>query len=289
MANKLKALAIVSAFLLAVFFFLPFFFTSRKALSTIEITPEAVLAKPVFALPTKLAAKAALIYDVETGKNLYQQFSTTPLATASVGKVMTALLAVENLPPTTELTLGADTFPLQKMINLMLLVSSNEAAEVIATAVGEKTQQSFTDLMNSRARELGLTQTFFLDASGLDWSDNFAGGYSSAQDLATLFAYVLKEQPVLLEATKESGLIIRASGGSLYYPENTNKAVAQIPDLLASKTGTTPLAGANLVTVFDRGLNQPVVAVILGSTPEERFVDMTKLVRAAYTYYSQPI
>ncbi len=244
------------------------------------------LESPKEFLAPNLVAKSALIYDMATDRFLFEQTSLTPLPTASLGKVMTALLATENLPATSTVTFAGDVFPLRKLINLTLLASINDGAEALAAAVAAQTGENFITLMNRRAADLGLRQTFFLDASGLDWSTNFAGGYSSARDLAHLFAHIIKNQPALLEATKETGYIIKSATGQLYYPANTNKAVSQIPDLLASKTGSTDLAGGNLVTVFDRGLNQPVVAVILGSTLEARFSDMTALTRAAMEHFA---
>ncbi|MEK7505151.1 MAG: hypothetical protein AAB589_02625 [Patescibacteria group bacterium] len=278
---KIKALMVGGLLLLVVFLVI----TERENLEPV-LTPVPI-PQTQFVVPKNILARAVLVYDLTTQQTLFAKQADRPLPTASLSKVMTALLATENLNATSTVALSEDFFSLTKLINLTLLASINDGAEALAMAVEQQTGKNFVETMNRRARELGLEQTFFLDASGLDWSTNLAGGYSSARDLATLFSYIVEQEPALLEATKETGLIIKSGTGQLYFPANTNKAASAIPDLLASKTGSTDLAGGNLVTVFDRGLNQPVIIVVLGSTLDGRFADTTTLAQATLEYFAK--
>jgi D-alanyl-D-alanine carboxypeptidase (penicillin-binding protein 5/6) len=126
-----------------------------------------------------------------------------------------------------------------------------------------------------------LNQTYFLDETGLDESETLSGGYGSAKDVALVLAYIYKINPRLIEATSKDVLTIESESGFIHTVHNTNKAFKNIPSLIGGKTGFTDLAGGNLAIVFDKGLGQPIIAVVLGSTKDERFVDMKKLVDAS--------
>ena len=97
--------------------------------------------------------------------------------------------------------------------------------------------------------------------------------------MAMLFEYALKNYPEVLEATRYKNLHF-ASTEKIYSVENTNVIVDQIPNLIASKTGYTDLAGGNLIIAFDAGLGRPIIITVLGSTEEGRFADVLKLVEA---------
>jgi len=134
----------------------------------------------------------------------------------------------------------------------------------------------FIDMMNKKAKEIGMKQTYFLNESGLDASENFAGSYGSAKDMALLFAYVLRSNHLLLEATSYEALDI-SSFEENHSASNTNKSIDNISGVIASKTGFTDLAGGNLVVVFDVGPLRPIIVSVLGSTAEGRFFDVEKL------------
>ena len=135
--------------------------------------------------------------------------------------------------------------------------------------------------MNAKARKLGLAQTYYLNATGLDGSEQVSGGYGSARDVAFLLAYIIKNAPHAISATRYSSVAVVSSQAS-YTAKNTNSSLPQIPGLIASKTGFTTLAGGNLAVVFDAGFNHPIAVVVLGSTREGRFRDVQKLVAASF-------
>jgi D-alanyl-D-alanine carboxypeptidase (penicillin-binding protein 5/6) len=126
----------------------------------------------------------------------------------------------------------------------------------------------------------------FTNATGLDVEGETLGGaYGSAHDVAMLLAYILKHHPDLIAATREPRLSVTALGGITHHIENTNVIAEDIPWLIGSKTGFTDLAGGNLAIVFDVGFSHPVVAVVLGSTKEERFSDIQEVVSTTFAYF----
>ncbi len=232
-----------------------------------------------------LDAKAAIVYRPSTGEVLYSKNKDIQLPLASIAKIMSAIIAKENLPEGTQISFVESFWKLGDILNYALMVSSNEATSVLAATAGAldgsiiNPQASFIKKMNNKASNLGLFQTYFLDEAGLDVSDTQSGAYGSASDVANMFAYALRVIPSTLEATTVSDTWFNTSTEP-QMAVNTNKAIGMIPGLIAGKTGFTNLAGGNLVVAFDTGLSDPIIAVVLGSTKEGRFSDIEKLVNA---------
>jgi D-alanyl-D-alanine carboxypeptidase len=134
--------------------------------------------------------------------------------------------------------------------------------------------------MNNKARAIGLTQTKFLNESGLDLESYQSGASGSARDMARLFEYVYRRHPTLLSATAKGDLTITSDSNITHHVMNTDAMVNDIPGIIASKTGFTDLAGGNLVVILDIGIDHPVAISVLGSTKESRFSDMQKLIDA---------
>jgi D-alanyl-D-alanine carboxypeptidase (penicillin-binding protein 5/6) len=138
--------------------------------------------------------------------------------------------------------------------------------------------------MNDRAYSLGLTDTHFVNATGLDQPNGRSGNVGSAKDVARLMAYTWKHAPLALDATTALTTAYTSEDGFIHTAENTNEYVYHTPGLLGSKTGYTKLAGGNLSVIYNSGLSHPVVVVVLGSTREGRFKDVDTLVDATYDY-----
>lgn len=246
-----------------------------------------------------LTAQAAFVFDVLEQRPLYEKAADQQLPLASITKLMTALVAheiISNQTPVSVstvalyqdgesgLALGED-FTLESLSDLTLISSSNDGAFAMAAAAGavldeDAPAKSFVQAMNIRADELGLTQTYFLNPTGLDESTTKAGAYGSARDVATLMEYILEHQPAILEETTHTTGSYRNESGLVHEAQNTNQFVDDIPGLIGSKTGYTTLAGGNLAVAFDAGLDHPVIAVVLGSSYNNRFYDILNLVEA---------
>ena len=248
-----------------------------------------------------LDAEAVYVKDMVTGEVLYAHNSEAQLPLASLTKIMTALVSARLFPQDEAIVMDANAlaeegeqgfrlgqvWKLHDLLDLTMVSSSNDGAAAIAYAFDREkgVGGSFVEAMNQTAAALGLTQTYFLSATGLDvHDDTYATAYGSAHDIATLFVYTLEKAPVLLAATGAHSITRRALDGTELSVESTNDAYDNIPWLVAGKTGFTDTAGGNLVVVFEAGLAHPVVAVVLGSTKEGRFEDMEKLAEASFEH-----
>ena len=253
-----------------------------------------------------LLAKAALVVDLQNNTVVYRKNSTAQLPLASLTKLMTALTALDLLPPDSKITIQREflesegdsglspneSWNLKNLLDFSLVVSSNDGARSVASVVGatlDKTKDfslgriDFIKQMNVEAKKIALPQSYFLNETGLDESVTESGGYGSADDVAKLVQYILKNHPDILESTKYSSISIKSLSGA-HIAKNTDILADRIPGLLASKTGYTALAGGNLVVAFDTSIGRPFIAVVLGSTESGRFTDMQKLVDAAMKY-----
>lgn len=257
-----------------------------------------------------LQARAAMVYDITSDKVLFERNADAKLPLASITKAMLALVIAENLSPETMITIPYNTalhegvgqlkagerWKVSDVLKFTLITSSNEGAEILAKAAEGAIKKRYAEApangatlwrMNMLAREIGMTQSYFQNVSGLDLSASESGGYGSARDVARLFAYAASTSLHAFSATAENGILLADEAGSTTEARNTNEALGDIPGLIMGKTGYTDLAGGNLAVVYDIGLAHPVVAVVLGSTLDGRFEDMRELVPASRKAFTQ--
>jgi D-alanyl-D-alanine carboxypeptidase (penicillin-binding protein 5/6) len=203
---------------------------------------------------------------------------------------MTADVASELLAPTAVVSIGPadlaqdgdnglllnERWTFQKLLNFTLAVSSNDGASAIASAASP----NFVTKMNEKAKSLGLSSMQFYNPTGLDQSLTQSGAYSSVADVAKLFSYTLKTHPKIFEATRSARFTTTSLDNINHTAVNTDEEINNIPGIIGSKTGYTDLAGGNLAIVYDVGVNYPIVVVVLGSTYDGRFDDITALIQA---------
>ncbi len=251
-----------------------------------------------------LEARGAMVWDIVNHRELFSKNSDAPLPLASLTKVMTAVttngklnggqkikITKEDLEPEgdSKLVVG-DIWQAKDLRDFTLLTSSNDGAFALAAVAhvdeGDPKNSSFVKEMNDTASKIGLSNSKFFNEHGLDSSADRGGAYGSAKDMALLFEYTLKNYPEILEATRYKNVHFN-SEKETYVGQNTNIIIDKIPNIIASKTGYTDLAGGNLVIAFDAGLNRPIIISILGSTAEGRFEDALKLVEASLQYINE--
>jgi D-alanyl-D-alanine carboxypeptidase len=263
--------------------------------------------RPTAAFPkVELQAKAAYVYDVRSQKSLFAKNAHAQLPLASITKLMTVLVAADLFHNEGLLAFGSEhsdvdsgsPFPSAQWIpndvfTYTLIQSSNQGASTIAAAVGTMAPDSyehsqardiFIEHMNSKARELGLTQTYFINETGLDASQAVGGGYGSARDAAMLLSALAESSMQILEQTRLPAVKFTAAKGSSMVAINTNTDIGSVAGLIGSKTGYTKLAGGNLAVLFDADLGRPIIIVVLGSTEEGRFSDVKTLADATRSY-----
>jgi len=309
--KRFLLLSVVSGVLLLILIALGLtVFSQKEKKSAVEKTDESQqvsLNNPFDSV--SISAKAAYIFDAQTGEVLYSKNNKAQLPLASITKLMTAVMAAEKLPLESTVSIKhpalaaegdsglvlGEKWNVKDLISFTLLVSSNDGASALAHAAGTvgtnpdtDIEKTFTDSMNEKAREIGLAQTYFLNPTGLDTNQFISGGYGSAQDVVSLLYYALANTDTPLEATREPSVFYKSLDNTLHGGDNTNSTVSNIPGLIASKTGLTDLAGGNLVIAFDAGINHPIFIAVLGSTAEGRFLDVETLVeKTLETIYLQ--
>jgi len=268
-----------------------------------------ILNKPVSPFShLNIEARAVLVFDVNREKIIFAKNPEVQLPLASLTKVMTAILADELAPPFTAISVTekaiseegdsglkiGEHWRLDDILGFTLTASSNDGARAISETLGgqlasaglDSGREGFISAMNKRGKAIGLTQTFFLNETGLDISESISGAYGSTNDIAKLFSYAITKGIDSFQVTALDAYKFETNSGS-HVAINTNKAVLDIPNLIFSKTGFTDLSGGNVAVAFNAGLTKPVVVVVLGSGQDGRFEDLKNLVDASLVYFSQ--
>jgi D-alanyl-D-alanine carboxypeptidase (penicillin-binding protein 5/6) len=244
-----------------------------------------------------LNCRAAILIDQNTGTVLYEMNADERVPIASITKVMTLLLTFEAIHDG-KLTL-ADTVPvsehaysmggsqiwlepgeqftLNEMIKAICVASANDAAVAVAELVGGS-ESVFVERMNARAAELGMTNTTFRNACGLDTD----GHLSTARDVAIMSRTILTTCPEVLEYTSIWTDSLRNGQTQLV---NTNKLLKRYNGITGLKTGTTGGAGVCISASATRdGLS--LIAVILGApSSADRFNAATTLLDYGFANY----
>ena len=252
-----------------------------------------------------LEAKAVFVWDVNKQESLYASNEEAQLPLASLTKLMTAVIAVDTLPESSvvtidnnDLTSAGDSglyanekWSFKDLLKFTLIVSSNDGANALANVAGllkssfpsqkEDNKKAFVYAMNNKVKDIGLTQTYFINPTGLDTNESISGGYGSARDAVKLLEYAIINVPEIIESTRHTELEFSSLSDIKHTATNTNSSISFLPGLIASKTGYTDLAGGNLVIAFDAGMNRPIIISVLGSTQDGRFSDVEKLVSAS--------
>ena len=226
---------------------------------------------------TELAptTKAALLFDLSSGKTLFEKEATTRLPMASLTKIMTAIVALEN-PKRDDryLVKGADlvgedsmgilpgeVFTLEELLYGLMLRSGNDAAEVLASNFPGG-RDAFLRAMTQKAQALGLTDTKFSNPSGLQGDGE---QYTTASDLLVMTRYALDNFPLFAKvAATFSHEIPSTSTHQSYYMENETNLLTSYPGVKGVKTGYTPEAGMCLVTYLEYDGHR-IVGVLLNS------------------------
>ncbi|WP_418719169.1 D-alanyl-D-alanine carboxypeptidase family protein [Candidatus Allofournierella merdipullorum] len=248
------------------------------------------LAAGRFALPDfDVPCRAAVLIDLSSGTVLYEKEPDTPMPIASITKVMTLLLTFEaieagkvSLQDTVPVSDHAynmggsqiwlepgETFTLDEMVKAICVSSANDAAVAVAEFIGGS-EPAFAELMNQKAAELGMINTAFKNACGLDE----AGHLSTARDVAIMSREMLLNHPRITDYTTIWMDTLRGGQTQLL---NTNKLLKRYQGVTGFKTGTTSGAGVCISASASRdGLD--LLAVVLGAaSSNERFDAATAL------------
>lgn len=262
--------------------------------------PSIISPEDLAPLNTVLTASGAVILDIDSGQTLYTRGENTPRPMASLTKLMTALLIVEHhsldeivtipsaaaeVSGTRAYLTSGHRFTVGDLLSAMLIPSANDAAYALAV-FHAGSMKSFTEKMNERAKELGLQDTSYTNAIGLDASAQ----QSSPRDLALLAMTVLRHDAIRERMSRKVESIVSLEGNTISLVHShqllqvslaasvtgsgSNSAAAIVS---AGKTGTTDAAGQCLLSLFQAGGRQ-YVAVLLNS--RDRYADMRAILQS---------
>ncbi len=239
------------------------------------------------------SARAVVIQDAVAKHMIYSKHPDTTLLPASITKIMTALVALDEwrdletvievknedraIGQTIELTRG-EQVTLKNMLYGLLVHSGNDAALALADNYPGG-YMAFVAAMNTKAKSLHLDHTTFKNPSGVEQY----GHVTTARDLAVLAAYAL-QNPRISEIVQTKNITITdVSGEHVHKLETTNQLLGQVEGLKGLKTGWTENAGECLVSYVERG-EQKIIVVVLGSL--DRFGDTVQLVNWTYDHHN---
>lgn len=232
----------------------------------------------------EISAKSALVYDITSKQVLYSKNPKQRLPMASLTKIMTAVIALENKrlddayvvkqddlvgEDSMGLSVG-ETLTLSDLLYGLILTSGNDAAEVLAENFPGRS--FFIKAMNDKVKSLGLSDTNFTNPTGLEGDGK---QYTSAYDLLVITDYALSNFPLFNQVVSTFDYNIPYTPQhKAFYLENQTNLLTSYPGVKGVKTGYTPEAGLCLVTYLDYG-GHKIIAVILGS--DDRRGEMIEL------------
>lgn len=238
-------------------------------------------------------SRIGVIYDRKSGKVIWGKNDNKRSAMASTTKIMTCIIVLENANLSDKVTVSGkaagtggsrlglkkdDKITVHDLLYGLMLRSGNDSAIALAEHVGGS-KEGFAELMNNKAKELGLKDTHFVTPHGLDDPEH----YTTAYELAKITDYALKnEKFAKIVCTKDYTISINGYSKQL---NNTNELLGYLQGVNGVKTGFTNNAGRCLVTSVNRN-NFEIITVVLGAdTKKIRTSDSIKLIEYAYKNY----
>ena len=261
-------------------------FWQRKNL---EVTIDDILKLSI--APPELGSVSYLVGEINSGKILFKRNSKLHLFPASLAKLMTGMIVLDNFSLDEEIIVSNyavsmegevgglivnEIIKVDDLLKILLIPSSNDAAKAFEEAL-EKKGKDFSGLMNEKAREIGLVNSAFFDTSGLDREGNF----TTIEDMFSLSREIYTNYPYIGEITRKKDATVYSIDGAIVHEvENTNILVGQIDDLWGGKTGTTPEARDCLLTIYELPFpekNDKIVIAIIVLNSSDRFGDTMEL------------
>lgn len=238
-------------------------------------------------------SRAAIVLDRNSGLILYGKNENEKRKMASTTKIMTAIVVIENANLESIVTISQkaagtggsrlglhtnDKVSIKDLLYGLLLCSGNDAAVALAEFVGGDLP-GFSNLMNNKVSELGLTSTHFVTPHGLDNESH----YTTAYELAKIADYALKNETFRnIVGTKNHTITINKYSKSL---SNTNELLGNFEGVYGIKTGFTNGANRCLVTAIKRN-NMDLICIVLGAdTKKDRTRDSVNLINYIYSNF----
>lgn len=250
--------------------------------------------------PEELYARAAVLVDGETGRVLWGKNEDEKMAMASTTKIMTCLVALENAELDEVVSISAyaagmpdvqldavegDSFRMEDLLYALMLESDNDVAAAIAEHVGGSVE-GFAEMMNSRALELGCSQTHFVTPNGLDAE----GHETTAVELAKITTEAIKNETFVKIINMPSHSFSNIEGDRHYQVNNKDAFLQLMDGAFGVKTGFTGEAGYCFVGALNRN-DRTYISVVLGSgwppNKSYKWQDTVKLMNYGLEHYEK--
>lgn len=243
-------------------------------------TPLANTVTPVSAFPKRrwdvldpqVDAEAALVHSLDDDMPLFRLNTYQPWPLASLTKLLTTVTVLEDVGVNKKIPISqtavdteglagglksGEVYGAEDLLRILLLVSSNDAASAFEEFSGGRAV--FSELLNQKAKTIGMERTVVYDGSGL--SDSNKG---TAKDLLTLLRYILEHHPDVFSWTRVPSQVIQPLNTTAVKTIDNIDPLVIEKNFLGGKTGTSPAARENLVAVFTFH-NRRVAVILLGS------------------------
>ncbi len=270
--------------------------SSECDISDIEIPIDAAVTDAAIGTTLDIKAKSAILMEVNSGKILYEMNADEQLPPASITKIMSLLLVMESIAGgkmSVEDVVNAsdhacsmggsqiwlepgESMTVDDLLKAAVIASANDAT----VALGEQiagSEEGFVAMMNARAAELGMTNTHFENATGLDAE----GHISSAHDVAIMSKELIKYDLIKNYSTVWMDTLRNGESELV----NTNKLVRFYEGTTGLKTGTTSGAGYCLSATAERNGLELVAVIMSGDTSQDRFNGAKKLLDYGFANY----
>lgn len=256
---------------------------------------------------SELYAKAAVLLDADSGRVLYSKNGEEPLANASTTKILTCILILENcnLEDVTEVSANAASQPkvrlgmsagqqfvIKDLLYGLMLESFNDCAVALAEHMAG-TVEGFAACMNEKAGQIGCTDSYFITPNGLDGKDENGMHHTTAEDLANIMKYCIRESPQaeqFLEITRAANHSFSDVAGKVNYSCTNHNAFLQMMEgALSGKTGFTGTAGYCYVGALERDGKTLIVALLACGWPNNKtykWADTKKLMQYGLDAFS---
>ena len=249
------------------------------AISEKPIIEEAASATNEMCVPIQV--KNFLVQTISGASILYEKNSQNRWPIASITKLMTAIVSLENINQSSVINITPDivkeadgystltagsSYTANDLLKSMLSVSSNDSALALADSFG---REAFVQKMNQKAKDLSMSQTTYYEPSGLSYLNQ-----SNAHDLYLLLTYIQQHYPIILDITRQKTVTIRDKTTNRRATLTNINEFAGRNDFYGGKTGFIDQSEGNLVSLFKKDGKMVFIAV-LGSS--DRFGDTEKI------------
>jgi D-alanyl-D-alanine carboxypeptidase len=239
-------------------------------------------------------ANAALVYHLESGRDLWVKNRNMPVPIASLTKILSAMVVQDLFLPDEIVTVSSvslrvdgtkqtlyrdEQMRVRDLTSMMLVESSNDAASALAVYASSQ-GIDFVAQMNAKAETIGMGECVFKDPAGLDDT-----AYCTADDLLRLVRAALRQTPQLWPILSTKELVVYSADNKIVHTvKSTNELLGQLEGIIGGKTGNTDGAlGCMILVVKSGDKGDTLISIVLGS--RQRFTDTKILVNWARQAY----